>query len=251
VTEDQLRRLRDAYETLGRHQRRLESSGAEVDYGTFAPIAETLTHVEAEFPDLLPAFRPEHFVAGHTGPDRTFSAGAIRGHLAAVLGKLRPLVDRRRPVAPAPEALSFPFVADPRVRAVVERDYLEIQRACGAGCWKSAILLAGGVLEAVLVDRLRRDGDRARGADSAPAEPDPGQWSLGEVIGVAVELEILKPYLEINIGDATRAYRTLVRPEGEARSGIVVGEDEARAVLTVLEVLHRDLSKVSEPPVAE
>jgi hypothetical protein len=154
-------------------------------------------------------------------------------------------------VAPAPEALPFPFVADPGVRAVVERDYLEIQRACAAGCWKSAILLAGGTIEAILVDRLRQDGEHMRRVQAVPAEPDPGRWGLAEVIGVAVELEILKPYLEINIGDATRAYRTLVRPEGEARSGLVIGEDEARAVLTVLEVLHRDLSKASEPPVAE
>lgn len=243
MTEDQIQRLREHYQALLEHERRLDGGGPEVDYGTFRPIAERLTRAEAEFPDLLPEFRPEHFVATHAGPDRTFGTGAIRAHLAAVLGKLRPLVERRRPTGAAAHAREFPFIVDPRVRAIVERDYLEIQRACQAGCWKAVILLAGGALEAILVDWLRRDEGRARAARAAPAEPDLEQWSLGDVIQVCVELDIVKPYLEINIGDATRACRALVQPACEARLGLELGEDEARAVLTVLDVLHRDLSK--------
>ena len=248
MTEEQIQRLREHYQAVVEHDQRLEGAGPEVDYPSFRPIADRLTRVEAEFPDLLPEFRPEHFVATHAGPDRTFGTGAIRAHLAGIVAKLRPLVERRRPSVAPPQTRECPFVTDPRLRAIVERDSLEIQRACQAGCWKAVILLAGGAIEAILVDRLRRDEDRARAAGAAPAEPDPGQWSLGDVIQVCVELEIVKPYLEINIGDATRAYRALVQPAFEARSGLEFGEDEARAVLTVLDVLHRDLSRAQGPP---
>jgi hypothetical protein len=243
VTEEQVRRLREHYQAFSEHERFLQGAQSELDYSTFRPIADRLTTVEAEFPDLVPEFRPEHFVASHAGSDRTFSTSAVRAHLAAVLGRIRPLVERRRLPGSTPEARAFPFVADDRLRAILERDWLELQRARAAGCWKAVILLAGGALESILVDQLRRDEARARAASSAPPEPDLAQWGLAELLNVSVELAMVKPYLEINVGDATRAYRLLVRPMDEARSGLAFAEDEATALLTVLDVLHRDLSK--------
>jgi len=243
VTDEQVRRLRDHYQTLAEHERFLKGAGSELDYSAFRPIADRLATAEAEFPTVVPEFRPEHFVASHAGPDRTFSTSAVRAHLTAVLGRVRPLVERRRPSAPGPEAREFPFVADRGLRGIVERDWLEIQRASAAGCWKAVILLAGGALESILVDQLRRDEAGARAAASAPTEPDLGRWSLADLLNVSVELGIVKPYLEINVGEATRAYRRLVRPADEAGLGLAFAADEASGILTVLDVLHRDLSK--------
>jgi len=57
---------------------------------------------------------------------------------------------------------------------------MEIQKALVAGCWKAVIVLSGGALEAVLLDRALANEAQAKGSKKAPKEqPSPKVWDVG------------------------------------------------------------------------
>ena len=70
---------------------------------------------------------------------------------------------------PVTETKEFKFIADAKLRKILERDYAEIQRAYISECWKSVIILSGSAIEAILLDRLQADAVNARA--SAKARP--------------------------------------------------------------------------------
>ena len=138
------------------------------------------------------------------------------------------------------ESREFPFVSDSRLRQIVERDYIEIQAAFAAGCWKSVIILSGGAIEAILLDILQRD-PRAGTASRAPRKSDPSKWDFSDLIKVSVELGLVSLGVE-KLSDPVREYRNLVHPGNEIRSGLKFGKEEATIALEVLHMVHRDLS---------
>jgi hypothetical protein len=92
------------------------------------------------------------------------------------------------------EKLEFIFIRDENLRRIVERDFQEIQRAYLVKCWKSVIILAGGAMEAILLDLLLGREDKAKSAKKAPRKNDIRSWDLSELIAVAVELESHFPH---------------------------------------------------------
>ena len=48
----------------------------------------------------------------------------------------------------------FDFVIDDDFRACLESDYNELEMTIAAECWKAAHVLAGSIVEAILVDYL-------------------------------------------------------------------------------------------------
>jgi hypothetical protein len=57
----------------------------------------------------------------------------------------------------------FPYLTDAELRAIVERDYVELNvRLFPARAWKSTVIMAGSILESILIDVL-----------SAPSESPP------------------------------------------------------------------------------
>ena len=51
--------------------------------------------------------------------------------------------------SPVTQKREFGFIKDLELRKVLKRDYLEIQTAYVARCWKSVIMLSGGAIEAI------------------------------------------------------------------------------------------------------
>jgi hypothetical protein len=89
------------------------------------------------------------------------------------------------------------------VRKIVERDYRELSLLVfSAGAWKSAVILAGSILEALLYEILTANPRTALKANAALAAPrfkgkvkpiGSGDWRLCDLIDVASELQILPP----------------------------------------------------------
>jgi hypothetical protein len=67
------------------------------------------------------------------------------------------------------------------------------------------------------------------------------RWDLSQLIDVTVDLKLVAPYVS-TLSDATRAHRNLVHPGNELRSQLKFGSEESRIALTVLQMIHRDLS---------
>ena len=55
---------------------------------------------------------------------------------------------------PVTQRKQFGFVSSNKLREIIERDYAEAQRAFIGECWKSVIVLSGGMIEAILSDLL-------------------------------------------------------------------------------------------------
>ena len=241
MTDDQIRKLRGYYHSLSNQSRVLNQANLirdfKIDRQQFRILANELRALEKDFPGVLPSFRDEDFIP----PNATHcSLFPIQSYLAVALGKLQSLLDTEENT-PVTQAREFPFVKDLQIRAILERDYQELQRAYIAACWKSVIILAGSAIEAILTDLLLQQPSSAKAATTAPKNPDITRWDLADLIKVSVELTPMIQGVE-KLSHSVREYRNLVHPGNEIRNNLIFGIEEAKIALEVLHILHRDLS---------
>jgi hypothetical protein len=127
---------------------------------------------------------------------------------------------------------SFAYVSDDELRKIVERDYRELSLLVfSASGWKSSVILAGSILEALLYDALTLDLETAAKANAARSAPkfkgkvkpiESGDWRLAELIDVASELQILPTERAKTIDQVLRDYRNFVYPKKEIRLSMLV-----------------------------
>lgn len=134
---------------------------------------------------------------------------------------------------------SFEFVADAQLRAIIERDYRELALYLfPAGAWKSTVVMAGSILEALLHDALTKDAATladAQASTHAPKKKDLEKWTLHELIRVAGDLNIV-PQARLNaIDQSLRDYRNYVHPTVELRAGYPCTEAEAHLAIGALD----------------
>ncbi len=237
MTRDELKKLRTHYQVLKGQERVLnrDPKGIVVQHPTARILQAALDRLEADFPGLVPKFSVQDASSG----ERHFRISALCAHLATAVGILEvQLADEPSPVV---ESRLFPFVRESKLREIVERDYVELQRAFVAQCWKSVIILSGGAMEAILTDLLLNRESDAKAASSAPKKSDITKWDFADLINVAVELKMINPGVS-KLSHPIREYRNLVHPGNELRNKLEFGPEEARIAIEVLNMLHRDLS---------
>jgi len=244
MNSEQLNRLRIFYHSLLEQQRALNSLGLKggmlIDKRAILPLVDELSEVTREFPDLLPPFDPGKYATGQGGKMYYYYVG-IQTHTAMVIGRLKTAIEQPTDT-PITEKRQFAFINDLDLRAIIERDYSEVQRAYIAQCWKSVIILSGGAIEAILTDLMKSNELTAKASKSAPKEPDITRWDLAQLIGVAVELKLVSTAVE-KLSHSLREYRNLVHPGNELRNKLRFDAEEARIAIEVLNIVQRDLSK--------
>lgn len=174
------------------------------------------------------------------GQSDWFSTQGVLAYVTAAVARIEAALEGAVRTSPVTEQLDFSFIREPSLRDILERDWDEAQRAYIAQCWKSVVILTGSAIEALLLDRVLREGARATTAKSAPRK-EPSKWELSELIKVAVEVAIVEPAAE-TLANAVRQYRNLVHPGVELRSGLSAGKLEADSGLTVTKIICRDFS---------
>jgi hypothetical protein len=147
------------------------------------------------------------------------------------------------PVSSLPELTKFSFLHVPKLRAIIERDYAELSRIRDGV--KSRMILAGGLIEALLLDALKEVEPLALAASTAPKDRTKAvkpldQWALGSMLDVAVELKIIDVAAQ-KFGHGVRDYRNLIHPGLEIRSKQKVASAEAEIAEKVLGLIIRDL----------
>lgn len=237
MTQDEQKRLRRHYQTIRAQQRAVDHDPKShmILEPTINLIAQAVQRLKVDFPELVPPFelRSTH------SHQEFFNIEPVRAYLATIIGGLE--AEMEADEGPVTENRAFPFVRDAKIRAIVERDYVEIQRAFVAQCWKSTIILAGGAIEAVLTDILVARESAAKAASKAPKRPEIVKWDLADLIEVAVELRAVSAAVS-KLSHPVREYRNLVHPGNEMRTAMQFGREEARIAIEVLNILHRDLS---------
>jgi hypothetical protein len=171
---------------------------------------------------------------------RRYRRDALNAYLLRLLARLNEAV-RGTTVSAATSALAFHFVKDSSIRAVLERDYRELQVALLASVWKGALTLAGSCIEGVLFDLASQNASTAIAAKSAPREPNLDRWTLGQLVAVCTELKLIPPGVD-KLSPGLKDYRNLIHPAVEVREHLTPGEHEAKIAAEILNILHRDLS---------
>lgn len=139
----------------------------------------------------------------------------------------------------------FAFISDPDLRHIVERDYRDLTlNLFPVETWKSVVIIAGSILEALLYDLLTRDNSRAAQAMAANAAPKKrtamgtiardicsdlpvDEWSLNNYIEVAEQLALLPMGWKASVQAILRDFRNCVHPRRELKMTDKITQGEA------------------------
>ncbi len=129
------------------------------------------------------------------------------------------------------------FVEDPALQTILRQDYEELRRLVRAGADKSAVVLSGTLVEALLAGLLSNEKEAARqawkerngGRTPAPFE----EWTLYPLIQAAVKLEKLDGASEILAG-ALKDFRNLIHPLAQTRKSIVLTKGTVTTAVALL-----------------
>ena len=112
---------------------------------------------------------------------------------------------------PQPATVMFEHVekiTDDGIRALVEQDARELEKALQAGMWKAAVILAGGCAEAVLLDLFARHPDLSTKHFKGK---NPGNAMFGALVDKARDAGLITQ-AERDMASAMRQWRNLTHP---------------------------------------
>jgi hypothetical protein len=245
MTDAELRRLRGYYKSLSTQSRTLaglydKQPDQEVDMSYISVIKPVIDELLREFPGIVPPLDPSYLCLPGDYEYPFFRLQSLILYLDQVVGRLEAELEEDTG-SPVTQQREFLYIADEGLLALLHRDYQEVQRAFVAKCWKATIVLAGGAMEAILLDRLTLDKERSVLATSAPKTTDLTRWDLSNLIKVAVELKLVNSSVE-KLSHSVREYRNLIHPGNELRNKLTVGAEEARIAIEILNLIDRELS---------
>jgi hypothetical protein len=127
------------------------------------------------------------------------------------------------------ETRDFSFISDLGLKEIIERDYKELSLVLlPGGAWKSCVVLAGSILEAILYDILTADPTtltHAQASSKAPQKRDgtvkdilQEEWRLVDLISVAEDIGKIPKESAKAIDQILRDYRNFVHPKKEIRA---------------------------------
>lgn len=131
---------------------------------------------------------------------------------------------------------SFDFVTGNDFRAGLEADYRELKLAQEAGAWKSVHVMAGSIVEAVLVDFIASSEIPAR------RTIDPLALDLAGAIRICREEGILSERAA-TLSEVIRSYRNLIHPGRVIRLAEEVDGSSAGVALALVEMITKEVGK--------
>ena len=127
---------------------------------------------------------------------------------------------------------SFDFITDEAFRTVLEADLKEMEQCFESKAWKAVHVLAGSIIEAVLIDYLIAEGheksERALKMD------------LGNAIKLATEKGIISAQSK-DLSNIIRGYRNLIHPGRSIRACEDISEESASIAMALVRLI---LSKI-------
>lgn len=245
-TSDQIEKLKESRFFVFEMQNMLTNIRSSKQYVVGSTVVNQYKKFIDEFNKVLPGLLNEFNISDHRvddfyTTDEYFNVDSFLTRVIRDLGILKSKIDSAE-ISPIIPTKDFSFVIDVSLRKIIERDYIYLSKCLNVEAWKPVIILAGGLIEALLLDKLLTDEAKARFSTKAPNEKDLKKWDLDNLIDVAVDLQIINPGVE-KLSDAVRHYRNLVHPGRELTSGLKIEPQEANVAVNILEMVIRDLGK--------
>jgi len=166
--------------------------------------------------------------------------------ILALLQLLRRCPDQAVPASTA----TLSFVTDSVLRESLRIDIAEVDRAITDGEWKSATVVCGSVVEALLLWALNQDVAKAKasaaklkaqGIVSSP-KSTLEEWDLHHYIEVAADLGLVRTEDTLPQLRLAKDFRNLIHPGRSIRLARVCDQPAALAAVAALGFLIRDLS---------
>jgi hypothetical protein len=158
---------------------------------------------------------------------------------------VRALLQKCPDQAPALATSELAFLGDGALRYDLRLDISNANRAHASRDYKSATVLSGSAIEALLFWALGRVDERARidaiaASGNKKLDPAMTRWDLRNFLAVEEQLGVLKKETH-QIADTVRDYRNLIHPEKAARLGMACDEGTSHTALGGLLHVIRDV----------
>lgn len=148
-----------------------------------------------------------------------------------------------------------PLAGNQEIRDILTRRWHECRKCVNADAHLAAIVMMGGLLEALFVARANKMPvkDPLINATSAPKDKATGktlnyqEWMLDSCIKVAHELKWITESAK-DVADVLKEYRNYVHPEKERRHGVVLALNDSSMFWQVTKALVRQLLMSASMP---
>jgi hypothetical protein len=138
-----------------------------------------------------------------------------------------------------------PLAFDPRMQAILQRRWDEVQRCIAVKANLAATVMMGGLLESLLLARINVSPNKSLvfKAKTAPRDkkgkviplPD---WKLIHMVEVAHELNWVTKGAK-DLGNVLRDFRNYIHPHKEHTDGVLIGDEDARMFWEVTKSISR------------
>jgi hypothetical protein len=153
---------------------------------------------------------------------------------------------------PSPQSQQFVFIADKDLKASLHEDMAIIERALADHEWKTATVMAGALIEAVLLWALEEKDVKSPGVPLARAKAlklsvradSLKEWELHPFVEVAGDLGIIIKDTKTGCGLA-KNFRNLIHPGRAIRLQTTCDRGTAFAGVAALEHVMRDVERWS------
>jgi hypothetical protein len=228
-----------------------------------AAVLSLVDQIPTELLATMPAERYQELLLG-TGALRTAVDTWARqgtGHLMRDLRKLgNPLylvyraLKEAKDEAPSEQTTALAFVTDVDLRDALRLDIAEVDRALSEGRWKSATVIGGSVIEALLLWAIDKIGPTKRqtaltaalGSKAITKAPstNTNDWVLAELVPVAEAAGLITSETRKQC-DLARGFRNLVHPGRAVRLQQQCDQGTAFAAGAAMAFVTRDLEKAN------
>jgi len=130
----------------------------------------------------------------------------------------------------AKDGPNFDFISDADFRASLESDYRELSNCMTQEAWKGVHVLAGSVVEAILVDYLIGTGYQTKSGK------DPLRMELGPIISACREEKIITERTA-DLSSVVKSYRNLIHPGRVIRLAETVDRKSASIAKALVDVI--------------
>lgn len=138
--------------------------------------------------------------------------------------------------AEAADSVSVDFVTDDDLRTGLETDLRQMNECLAVGAYKTAQVLAGSILEALLVDHLGSVGYQPKGGKQT------FDMHLGELLVAARDIGVIGG-TTTDLGSVLKDFRNLIHPGRLVRLQEVVDGNTARISKDLVTIIIRDVAK--------
>jgi hypothetical protein len=128
----------------------------------------------------------------------------------------------------------FDFISDDNFRKNFDSDFSELEICLSNNAHKSVLILAGSIIEAVLIDYLISLDKEDLNKDQLL------KWSLNKAIDKCAELEIISQKSK-NLSDVVRDYRNLIHPGRAIRTQTFPDGNDAIVAKSLVEIIIKEI----------